>query len=73
MPDRANPPGSDSRSNSRGWQLTVVGEPVPLFNIPAADHPAFGSTVSENCLHKLNLQSLSNLLPHTHLKEGLQS
>jgi hypothetical protein len=39
-----------------GWQPTRFGVVYALYNITAADHPLNGSTVTENCLLKLNLQ-----------------
>ena len=39
-----------------GWQNTSSGDPVALYNIIAEGHPSFGSTVTEESLHSLNLQ-----------------
>lgn len=40
----------------KGWQETGRGSSFPLYTITATDHPSRGSTVSEQTLHKLNLQ-----------------
>jgi len=40
-----------------GWQKTSLGETFALYNITAAGHPSFGSTVTSKTLHKLNLQA----------------
>ena len=39
-----------------GWQKTMSGDNVALYNITAANHPSHGSTVSEKTLNKLNLK-----------------
>jgi hypothetical protein len=39
-----------------GWQRMRSGEEFPLYNITAAGHPSFGSTVTDRGLRKLNLQ-----------------
>ena len=38
-----------------GWQRTSLGEPFPLYNITAADHPSRGSTVTHETLQKMSL------------------
>ena len=39
-----------------GWQETVTGNVVPLFNIVTPGHSYYGSTVTEQTLRNLNLQ-----------------
>jgi hypothetical protein len=39
-----------------GWQKTLSGDNIALYNITAANHPFQGSTVSEKTLNKLNLK-----------------
>jgi hypothetical protein len=39
-----------------GWQEKKSGEPFAFYNITAADHPSFGSTVTEGSLKRLGLQ-----------------
>lgn len=51
-----NPYSSDSDAKFLGWQKTGSGEVFALYNVTAADHPSFGSTVTEKSLQKLNLQ-----------------
>ena len=38
------------------WQKIPTGEVVALFNIIDRTHPSYGSTVTANTLHNLNLQ-----------------
>lgn len=47
---------ADSDAKFLGWQKTKSGEPVALYNITAAGHPSYGSTVSEKSLEKMNLE-----------------
>ena len=47
---------ADSGAVFFGWQKTLSGEDMALFNITAANHPFHGCTVSERTLNKLNLQ-----------------
>jgi hypothetical protein len=49
-------PGSDSDARFLGWQKTHSGEVFAFYNITAADHPLYGSTVTDDTLNKLNLQ-----------------
>jgi hypothetical protein len=49
-----------------GWQKMKSGEFFALYNVIAAGHPSFGSTVTHDGLRKLNLQ-----IPWTPLPEGL--
>lgn len=46
-----------------GWQKTVSGQVFALYNIIAAGHPFLGSTVTDQTLHKLNLQVPGAPLP----------
>jgi len=46
----------DSDAVFIGWQETNLGDILPLFNVTAASHPLYGSTVSEKTLLRLNLQ-----------------
>jgi hypothetical protein len=39
-----------------GWQETPWGKPVALYNITAANHPSYGSTVLKESLRKFHLQ-----------------
>lgn len=47
MPENKDPlsPGSDAEF--LGWQKTSTGEAIALYNVTAAQHPLFQSTVSE--------------------------
>ncbi len=56
MVDETTTFGSESDATFLGWQKTGSGEVFALYNVTAANHPARGSTVTENGLHKLNLQ-----------------
>lgn len=38
-----------------GWQKTVSGEKLPLYNVIAEGHPLYGSTVSDKTLRAHNL------------------
>jgi len=53
---RTDPSGSESDAKFIGWQEMGTGEPFAFYNITAADHPSFGSTVTEEGLKKLGLQ-----------------
>ncbi len=48
-----------------GWQKMKSGEFFALYNVIAAGHPSFGSTVTHDGLRKLNLQ-----IPVTPLPRG---
>lgn len=63
MSERTNPSSSDSDAKFLGWQKTGSGEVFALYNITAADHPSFGSTVTEKGLQKLNLRVPATPLP----------
>jgi hypothetical protein len=39
-----------------GWQQCPPDRPFALFNIIAADHESYGSTVGEETLRRLNLK-----------------
>ncbi len=39
-----------------GWQKLSSGKVFPLYNVIAAGHPSYGSTVTEQGLQKLHLQ-----------------
>jgi hypothetical protein len=39
-----------------GWQRLRSGEVLALYNVTAAGHPSFGSTVTDKGLRNLNLQ-----------------
>ena len=56
MPEHTNSSNPDSDAKFLGWQKTLTGEKVALYNIIAADHPSYGSTVSGETLDKLNLK-----------------
>jgi hypothetical protein len=38
-----------------GWQETLSGMSIALYNITALNHPSFGSTVTDRDLRELNL------------------
>jgi hypothetical protein len=61
---------SDSNSDAKflGWQRTMSGEAVALYNITASGHPSCGSTVSEKSLEKMNLQVPETPPPQTPVK-----
>ncbi len=65
MSDDTNQSSSDSDAKFLGWQKTGAGEAFALYNITAADHPSFGSTVTEKSLEKMDLE-----VPGTPLPEG---
>lgn len=48
--------GSNSDAVFLGWQKTDSGKAFALYNITAANHPLFGSTVTARTLTALNLQ-----------------
>ena len=56
MSEEANPSSSDSDAKFLGWQKIESGEVVALYNVTAADHPSFGSTLTEKSLQRLKLQ-----------------
>jgi phage/plasmid-like protein (TIGR03299 family) len=56
MPERTDPPASDSDARFLGWQVTASGGCVPLFNITATQHPSYRSTVSAVTLRRLHLR-----------------
>jgi len=47
---------SNSDAAFLGWQKTRSGEVFALYNITAASHPSYGSTVTDMTLNRLNLQ-----------------
>jgi hypothetical protein len=47
---------SDSDAVFLGWQETLSGEVIALYNITAESHPSYGSTVTDRILCDLNLQ-----------------
>jgi hypothetical protein len=61
--EQTNQSSSDSDAKFLGWQKTGSGEVFALYNITAADHPSFGSTLTEKSLQKLNLQVPGAPLP----------
>lgn len=56
MSEYTNQSGSDADAIFLGWQETLSGEIIALYNITATGHPLLGSTVAEKGLRKLNLQ-----------------
>ena len=56
MTKYVNPTQSDSDAIFLGWQKTLEGDSFPMFNVTAADHPFFRSTVTGATLRKLNLR-----------------
>ena len=55
---------SDSDAAFLGWQQSITGEIVPLFNITIVEHPAYRSTVSDATLRKLHLRIPEALSPY---------
>jgi hypothetical protein len=53
----------------KGWQKTGSGEVFALYNVTSANHPAFGSTVTDKTLHRLNLQVPGTPFPEGGLKK----
>ena len=51
-----NKPVSDLDAVFLGWQETLSGKDLALYNITAENHPSYGSTVTHRGLHDLNLQ-----------------
>ena len=45
-----SPTQSDSDAIFLGWQNTSAGDISPMFNVTAADHPFFHSTVTGTTL-----------------------
>lgn len=39
-----------------GWQETLSGVAIALYNITALNHPSFGSTVTDRVLRELKLK-----------------
>ncbi len=56
MSEYRYPIGLDADANFVGWQETLSGKSFPLFNITAAAHPLYGSTVSDVTLRGLGLR-----------------
>ncbi len=52
-----------------GWQKMKSGAFFALYNVIAAGHPSFGSTVTHDGLRKLNLQIPVTPLPQASLKK----
>ena len=47
---------SDSDAVFLGWQETIYGGAIALYNITVKSHPSFGSTVTNRILRKLKLR-----------------
>ena len=56
MPKYTNSTSPNSDAEFVGWQKTLFGKTIPLFNITNADHPSYQSTVSDVTLRKLGLR-----------------
>ena len=56
MAEQTDPPYADSDAKFLGWQDNLRGEVFALYNITAANHPACGSTVTEESLRTMNLK-----------------
>lgn len=54
--EQRHPPSTNSDAAFLGWQETLSGEYVPLFNIVAEGHSSFHSTVTETTLRRLRLR-----------------
>ena len=50
------PSVSNSDAIFLGWQETLSGADIALYNITAENHPSYGSTVTDRILRDLNLQ-----------------
>jgi phage/plasmid-like protein (TIGR03299 family) len=61
---KSNTHSSDSDAVFLGWQETFSGEIFPLYNITAANHPSYHSTVSDRTLHSLHLRIPQTPLPY---------
>jgi phage/plasmid-like protein (TIGR03299 family) len=59
-----NPPSYDSDAEFIGWQETLKKGIVPLFNITAANHPSYHSTVCDETLRSMNLRVPATLSPY---------
>ena len=59
----SDPSSQDSDAKFLGWQNVSSGESFAFYNITAADHPSFGSTVTEESLKKLGLRVPDAPLP----------
>jgi hypothetical protein len=46
---------SDSDAVFLGWQETITGKAIGLYNIIVKNHPSFGSTVTDRILRDLKL------------------
>jgi hypothetical protein len=55
MPEQTHPSSSDSDARFIGWQENLKGEVLALYNITAANHPLYGSTVTGKSLRDMNL------------------
>ena len=56
MSKRTNQSVPNSDAVFLGWQQIPWGRPLALYNITAAGHPLYGSTVTEDTLRKFNIQ-----------------
>jgi|WetSurMetagenome_2_1015567.scaffolds.fasta_scaffold538136_2 hypothetical protein len=66
MSEDAHEASPESDAVFLGWQQTGSGDRFALYVVTAANHPAFGSTVSRRGLYKLGLQ-----VPETPLRYGI--
>lgn len=71
MPKLTNPPPSDVDAIFLGWQKRKSEDLFPLFNITAADHPLYQSTVSEATLRKLHLRVPQTPSPYSETTPAL--
>lgn len=62
---------SDSDAEFLGWQETLSGEDIALYNITVKTHPSYGSTVTDDILRDLNLHIPKQ--PRTGVKEKVRS
>ena len=56
MSGHTNPSSPDTDAEFLGWQKTLTGEKVALYNIIVEGHPSYGSTVCAETLDELNLK-----------------
>ncbi len=56
---------SDSDAVFLGWQETLSGDAIALYNITAENYPSYGSTVTDRILRDLELQ-----IPKGHRHRG---
>jgi hypothetical protein len=61
--ENKDPLSPESDAEFIGWQKTSTGEAIALYNVTAAQHPLFCSTVSEKTLCTESLKIPETPLP----------